>query len=152
MDNLGADEFLDYLHSSRQMTACRPTEYKQFVLMSCSTHRLNVVITCSGHSDILQITLSHKSIWFYGITNRCNCTQWILFLCLVHSTCFGWHTRPSSGVQSSTVSIATGTIIGWLRLSGLLVPKDSRHWVSAWHLWEQVAMTTYANLRLYQWL
>ena len=115
MDNLGADEFLDYLHSSRQMTACRPTEYKQFVLMSCSTHRLNVVITCSGHSDILQITLSHKSIWFYGITNRCNCTQWILFLCLVHSTCFGWHTRPSSGVQSSTVSTANGTIIGWRR-------------------------------------
>ena len=33
------------------------------------------------------------------ITNRCNCMQWILFLCLVHSTCFGRHTRPSSGVQ-----------------------------------------------------
>ena len=33
------------------------------------------------------------------ITNRRNCMQWILFLCLVRSTCFGRHTRPSSGVQ-----------------------------------------------------
>ena len=33
------------------------------------------------------------------ITNRCNCMQRILFLCLVHSTCFVRHTRPSSGVQ-----------------------------------------------------
>ena len=48
-------------------------------------------------------------ITFYEITNRCNCTQWILFLCLVHSTCFGLHTRPSSVVQCSTVSTATGT-------------------------------------------
>jgi hypothetical protein len=45
-----------------------------------------------------------------------------------------------TGVQSSTVSTASGTIIGWRRLSRLLVPKDARH------PWEQVAVTTYANL------
>ena len=83
---------------------------------------------------------------FYGITNRFNCTQWILFLCLVHSTCFGRHTRPSSGVQRSTVSTANGTIIGWRRLSRLLFPSGARH-----HR-EQVAVTTYANLWLYHWL
>ena len=65
--------------------------------------------------------------WDVTVTNRCNCMQWILFLCLVHSTCFGRHTRPSSGVQSSTVSTATGTIVGWRRLSRLLVPEDARH-------------------------
>ena len=75
-------------------------------------------IYCSVHHNIL-----------LEITNRCNCTQWILFLCLVHSTCFGRHTRPSSGVQSSTVSTATGTIIGWCRLSRLLFPRDARHWL-----------------------
>ena len=53
--------------------------------------------------------------------------QSILFLCLVHSTCFGRRTRPSSGVQSLTVSTATGTIIGWRRLSRLLVPEGARH-------------------------
>ena len=45
-------------------------------------------IYCSVHHNIL-----------LEITNRCSCMQWILFLCLVHSTCFGRHTRPSSGVQ-----------------------------------------------------
>ena len=65
------------------------------------------------------------------ITNRCNCMQWILFLCLVHSTCFGRHTRSSSGAQSSTLSTATGTIIGWRRLSRLLVPDDARHWLTS---------------------
>ena len=92
-------------------------------------------IYCSVHHNIL-----------LEITNRCNCMQWVLFLCLVHSTCFGRHTRPSSGVQSSIVSTATGTIIGWGRLSRLLVPEG------ALHPREQVAVTTYANLWLYQWL
>ena len=70
-----------------------------------------------------------KHFWqvLLEITNRCNCMDWILFLCLVHSTCFGRHTRPSSGVQTSTVSTATGTIIGWRRLSRLLVPEGARH-------------------------
>jgi hypothetical protein len=63
--------FLDYLHSSRQMTTCRPTEYKQFALMSYGTHRLKEVITCSGHSDILEITLSHK-IYGFNIGYSCN--------------------------------------------------------------------------------
>ena len=72
-------------------------------------------IYCSVHHNIL-----------LEITNRCNCMQWILFLCLVHSICFGWHTRPS-WVQISTVSTATGTIIGWRRLSRLLVPEGARH-------------------------
>ena len=35
--------------------------------------------------------------------------QSILFLCQVHSTCFGCSTHPSSGVQILTVSTATGT-------------------------------------------
>ena len=38
-------------------------------------------------------------------------------------------------IRSTTVSAATGTIIGWL-----LVPEG------AWHPREQVAVTTYANL------
>ena len=45
-------------------------------------------------------------------------------------------------IRSTTVSTATGTIIGWRRLSRLLVPEDA----SAWHPREQVALTTYANL------
>jgi hypothetical protein len=53
---------------------------------------------------------------------------------------FRQHARPSSGVQSSTVSTATGTIIGWHRLSQPLVPEGARH------PREQVAVTTYANL------
>ena len=48
-------------------------------------------------------------IIFYEITNRCNHMQSILFQCQVHSTCFGRHTHPSSGVQCSTVSTVTGT-------------------------------------------
>jgi len=36
---------------------------------------------------------------FYEITSRCDNVQWNLFLCKVHSTCFGRYTRPSSGVQ-----------------------------------------------------
>jgi hypothetical protein len=43
-------------------------------------------------------------------------------------------------VRSTSVSTATGTIIGWRRLSWLLVPEG------AWHPREQVAVTTYANL------
>ena len=43
-------------------------------------------------------------------------------------------------IRSTTVSTATGTIIGWRRLSRPLVPDDARH-----HR-EQVAVTTYANL------
>ena len=43
-------------------------------------------------------------IIFYEITNRCNYMQSILFHCQVHSTCFGRHIHPSSGVQCSTVS------------------------------------------------
>jgi hypothetical protein len=49
-------------------------------------------------------------------------------------------------IRSTTVSTATGTIIGWRRLSRLLVPEG------ATHPREQVAVTTYANLWLYQWL
>ena len=49
-------------------------------------------------------------------------------------------------IRSTTVSTATGTIIGWRRLSRLLVPEGARHRVSAWHPREQVAVTTYANL------
>ena len=45
-------------------------------------------IYCSVHHNIL-----------LEITKRWNCTQWILFLCLVHSTYSGRHTRPSSEVQ-----------------------------------------------------
>ena len=37
---------------------------------------------------------------FYGITNRCHNVQWSFISLQVHSTCFGRHTRPSSGVQS----------------------------------------------------
>ena len=43
-------------------------------------------------------------------------------------------------ISSTTVSTATGTIIGWRRLSRLLVPEG------AWPPREQVAVTTYANL------
>ena len=43
-------------------------------------------------------------------------------------------------IRSTTVSTATGTIIGWRRLSRLLVPEG------AWHPREHVAVTTYANL------
>ena len=44
--------------------------------------------------------ISQYVVWILlEITNRCNWMQWILFVCLVHSTCFGRHTRPSSGVQ-----------------------------------------------------
>ena len=43
-------------------------------------------------------------------------------------------------IRSTTVSTATGTIIGWRRLSRLIVPEG------AWHPQEQVAVTTYANL------
>ena len=53
---------------------------------------------CMWHT----VTVTNCKNWFrlsIEITNRCNCMQWILFLCLVHSTCFGRHTRPSSGVQ-----------------------------------------------------
>ena len=50
----------------------------------------------------------HHNI-FYEITNRCSYMQSILFHCLFHSTCFGCFTHPSSGVQSLTVSTATGT-------------------------------------------
>ena len=46
-----------------------------------------------------QIPVLHRYSILLEITNRCNWMQWILFLCLVHSTCFGRHTRPSSGVQ-----------------------------------------------------
>ena len=80
-------------------------------------------------TEIYSIFIVPCIITFYEITNRRNCTQWILFLCLVHSTCFGRHTRPSSGVQSSTASTATGTIIGWRRMLLLLVPSDARHWL-----------------------
>ena len=37
---------------------------------------------------------------FYGITNWCHNVQWSFISLQVHSTCFGRHTRPSSGVQS----------------------------------------------------
>ena len=37
---------------------------------------------------------------FHGITNRCHNVQWSFISLQVHSTCFGRHTRPSSGVQS----------------------------------------------------
>ena len=40
------------------------------------------------------------SLLFYGITNRCHNVQWSFISLQVHSTCFGRHTRPSSGVQS----------------------------------------------------
>ena len=43
-------------------------------------------------------------------------------------------------IRSITVSTATGTIIGWRRLSRLLVPEGARY------PREQVAVTTYANL------
>ena len=43
-------------------------------------------------------------------------------------------------IRSTTVSTATGTIIGWRRLSRLLVPEGAKH------PREQVAVTTYANL------
>ena len=36
---------------------------------------------------------------FYEITNRSRYMQSILFHCYVHSTCFGYFIRPSSGVQ-----------------------------------------------------
>ena len=43
-------------------------------------------------------------------------------------------------IRSTTVSTATGTIIGWRRLSRVLVPEG------AWYPQEQVAVTAYANL------
>ena len=46
---------------------------------------------------------------FYEITNRCKYMQSILLHCQFHSTCFGCHIHPSSRVQFSTVSTATGT-------------------------------------------
>ena len=49
-------------------------------------------------------------------------------------------------IRSTTVATATGTIISWRRLSRLLVPEGARH------PREQVAVTTYVNLWLYQWL
>ena len=93
-------------------------QFGQGILLTYKHYELLFYMYCSVHHNIL-----------LEITNRCNCMQWILFLCLVHSTCFGRHTRPSSGVQSSTLSTATGTIIGWRRLSRLLVPEDARHWL-----------------------
>ena len=53
-------------------------------------------------------TINDFSI-FYEITNRCSYMQSILFHCLVHSTCFGCFTHPSSGVKFLTVSTAIGT-------------------------------------------
>ena len=43
-------------------------------------------------------------------------------------------------IRSTTVSTATGTIIGWRRLSRLLAPEGARH------PREQVAVKTYVNL------
>ena len=69
----------------------------------------SVAIYCNAVASVqLKIESSSFFIYIYysvhhnillEITNRCNCMQWILFLCLVHSTCFGRHTRPSSGIQ-----------------------------------------------------
>ena len=49
-------------------------------------------------------------------------------------------------IKSTTVSTATGTIIGWRSMSRLLVPEGARH------PRKQVAVTTNVNLWLYQWL
>ena len=43
-------------------------------------------------------------------------------------------------IRSTTVSTTTGSIIGWRRLSRLLVPEGARH------PREKVAVTTYAKL------
>jgi len=70
-------------------------------------HTLQVLYMCTlcdsaNINTIYFIFIVPCIITFYEITNRCNCTQWILFPYLVHSTCFGRHTRPSSGVEHCT--------------------------------------------------
>jgi hypothetical protein len=76
--------------SSCHTQVCKYTWFQQFleVLYSHNYQYRVFYIHCSVHHNIL-----------LEITNRCISMQWILFLCLVHSTYFGRHTRPSSGVQ-----------------------------------------------------
>ena len=50
----------------------------------------------------LAIHVYDSLLLFYAITNRRNYMQSILFHCYVHSTCFGCHIHPSSGVQFCT--------------------------------------------------
>ena len=61
------------------------------------------------------------------------------FIPLLSSLCT-FRAAHTPVIRSTTVSAATGTIIGWHRLSRLLVPEG------AMHPREQVAVTTYANL------
>ena len=60
----------------------------------------NIGGTVYGHLWLYILYSLFRASWYsIEITNRWNCMQWILFLCLIHSTCFGRHTGPSSGVQ-----------------------------------------------------
>jgi hypothetical protein len=59
--------------------------------------------TADEYNQHYRLLYSYSSFFFTGeiwysieITNRCNCMQWILFLCLVHSTCFGRHCVPGT--------------------------------------------------------
>ena len=70
----------------------------EFLLKFVGTYRF--WLKSDTVTDLRTFVISRHN-WDHSIeiTNRCNCMQWILFLCLIHSTCFGRHTRPSSGVQ-----------------------------------------------------
>ena len=61
------------------------------------------------------------------------------FILLLSSLYMFWAAHTPI-IRSTAVSTATGTIIGWRRLTRLLVPEG------AWHPREQVAVTAYANL------
>ena len=101
------DDMLQYRRCAQQRFRSEEiSPLKQNGLFAASSHHAEKVIhTTAGKSHPSITELIHpwwcESIIFSSIeiTNRCNCMQWILFLCLIHSTCFGRHTRPSSGVQ-----------------------------------------------------
>ena len=45
------------------------------------------------------------------------------------SSLYMFRAAHTPNIRSTTVSTATGTIIGWRRLSRLLVPEGARHWL-----------------------
>jgi hypothetical protein len=92
-------------------------EVLQYLAWCVLAHKSNTAQTSirvrshSLHCDSIHPLYVYGSVHhniFYEITNRCSYMQSILFHCLVHSTCFGCFTHPSSGVQFITVPTATG--------------------------------------------
>ena len=85
-------------HNFNLLTKCTVLLFFHELCYAYKQHLYNFSVTVLKNKCLIFIVPC--IVIFYGITNRCHNVQWSFISLQVHSTCFGRHTRPSSGVQS----------------------------------------------------